>query len=180
MTGAAEVDAGLRQSREQAVLAHLEAENRQDVAATLATFKPGAARTELPGDEVADGPDAVAANYRELFTALPDLHFDINPGSLCHHGDRVMIETCVHGTHRGPFRGLPPTGRRVEWPMVLIFVFDGPDLVNERVYYDRLSAFIQLGIARDPNTLTGRIMTLLNHPVTFARAALRSRRIDNS
>jgi hypothetical protein len=49
MTEAAEVDAGLRQSREQTVLAHLEAENRQDVAATLATFKPGAARTELPG-----------------------------------------------------------------------------------------------------------------------------------
>jgi steroid delta-isomerase-like uncharacterized protein len=179
MTEAAEVDAGLRQSREQTVLAHLEAENRQDVAATLATFKSGAARTELPG-EVADGPDAVAANYRELFTALPDMHFDIKSGSLCHHGDRVMIETCVHGTHRGPYRGLPPTGRRVEWPMLLIFEFDGPDLLCERVYYDRLSAFIQLGVARDPNTLTGRIMTLLNHPVTVARAALRSRRIDNS
>lgn len=64
MTEAAEVDAGLRQSREQTVVAHLEAENRQDVAATLATFKPGAARTELPG-EVAEGPDAVAASaYR--------------------------------------------------------------------------------------------------------------------
>ena len=102
MTEAAEVDAGLRQSREQTVLAHLQAENRQDVAATLATFKPGAARTELPG-EVADGPDAVAATYGELFTALPDMHFDIKPGSLCHHGDLVMTETCLHGTHRDPF-----------------------------------------------------------------------------
>src|SRR5258708_29751591 len=113
MTEAAEVDAGLRQSREQTVLGHLEAENRQDVAATLATFKPGAARTELPG-EVADGPDAVAPTYRGLFTALPDMHFDINPGSLFHHAHRVMPETCLHRTHRGPFRGLPPTGRRVD------------------------------------------------------------------
>ena len=179
MTEAAEVDAGLRQSREQTVLAHLEAENRQDVAATLATFKSGAARTELPG-EVADGPDAVAANYRELFTALPDLHFDIKPGSLCHHGDGVMIETRFRGTHRGPFRGLPPTCRQVDVPMLLIFEFDGPDLVCERVYYDRLSLFIQLGVAREPNTLTGRIMTLLNHPVTVTRAALHSRRFDDS
>jgi predicted ester cyclase len=132
-----------------------------------------------PG-EVADGPDAVAATYRELFTALPDMHFDIKPGSLCHHGDLVMTETCLHGTHRGPFRGLPPTGRRLDVPFLLIFQFDGPELVSERVYYDRLSLFIQLGVARDPNTLTGRIMTLLNHPVTVARAALRSRRIDNS
>ena len=103
MTEAAEVDAGLRQSREQTVLAHLEAENRQDVTATLATFKPGAARTELPG-EVADGPDAVAATYGELFTALPDMHFDIKPGSLCHHGDRVMIETCLHQPSRANTR----------------------------------------------------------------------------
>jgi hypothetical protein len=56
----------------------------------------------LPG-EVAEGPDAVAATYRELFSALPDMHFDIKPGSLCHHGDRVIAETCMHGTHRDPF-----------------------------------------------------------------------------
>ena len=61
MTETEKVDAGRRQLREQTVLAHFEADNRQDVAATLATFKPGAARTELPGGEVADGPDAVAA-----------------------------------------------------------------------------------------------------------------------
>jgi hypothetical protein len=102
MTETAEVDTGLRQSREATVLAHLEADNQHDVAATLATFKPGAARTELPGGEIADGPDAVADTYRELFTALPDLHFDIKPGSLCHHGDCVISETRVRGTHRGP------------------------------------------------------------------------------
>jgi steroid delta-isomerase-like uncharacterized protein len=180
MTETAEVDAALRQVRETTVITHLEAENQQDVAATLATFKPGAARTELPGGEIADGPDAVADNYRELFTALPDLHFDIEPGSLCHHGDCVISETRVHGTHRGPFRGLPATGRRVDLPLVAVFQFDGPDLVCERAYYDRLTLFIQLGVARDPNSLTGRIMTLLNHPVTVARAALRSRRVDDS
>jgi steroid delta-isomerase-like uncharacterized protein len=180
MTETAEVDAGLRQLRETTVITHLEAENQQDVAATLATFKPGAARTELPGGEIADGPDAVADTYRELFTALPDLHFDIQPGSLCHHGDCVISETRVHGTHRGPFRGLPATGRRVDLPLVAVFQFDGSDLLCERAYYDRLTLFIQLGVARDPNSLTGRIMTLLNHPMTVARAALRSRRVSGS
>jgi len=100
----------------------------------------------LPG-EVADGPDAVAATYRELFTALPDMHFDTKPGSLCHHDHRVMTEMCMRGTHRGPFRGLPPIGHRVDVPTVLILQFDGPDLVSERVYYDRLSLFIQLRVS---------------------------------
>jgi hypothetical protein len=39
---------------------------------------------------------------------------------------------------------------------------------------------MQLGVARDPNTRVGRVMTLLNHPVMIARAALRSRRVGNS
>ena len=86
----------------------------------------------------------------------------------------------MHGTHRGPFRGLPPTGRRVDLPLVAIFEFDGPDLLCERAYYDRLTLFMQLGVAHDPNTLAGRIATLLNHPVTVGRAALRSRRVDDS
>jgi steroid delta-isomerase-like uncharacterized protein len=174
MTEMAGSEASLQQSRENTVLAHLEAENRQDVPATLATFKPGAARTELPG-EVADGHDAVAATYQEFFTALPDIHFDFEDGSLCHHGDLVICETRAHGTHLGPFRGLPPTGRRVDLPIVAVFQFDGPDLICERAYFDRMTMFMQLGVARDPNTLVGRVATLLNHPLTIGRAALHAR-----
>lgn len=175
MTGTASVGAELRQSRETTVLAHFEAENNHDIAATLVTFKPGYGRTELPG-EVADGPNAVADSYRELFTAFPDMRFtDIEPGSLCHHGERVILESRVQGTHLGPYRGLPPTGRWVDLPVVAIFEFDGPDLVCERAYFDRLALLISLGVGRDPNTRAGRIATLLNHPMTVVRAALRSR-----
>ena len=166
--------------RETTVLVHFEAENEHDVAATVATFKSGSARTELPG-EVADGPNAVADAYRELFTAFPDMRFtDIKPESLCHHGDRVILESRVQGTHLGPYRGLPPTGRWVDLPVVAIFEFDGPDLVCERAYFDRLALLIHLGVARDPNTRAARVMTLLNHPVTIARAALRSRNADTT
>lgn len=134
----------------------------------------------MPG-EVADGPDAVADAYRELSTAFPDMRFtDIEAGSLCHHGDRVILESRVQGTRRGHYRGLPPTGRWVDLPVVAIFEFDGPDLVCERAYFDRISLLMQLGVARDPNTTAGRIATVLNHPMTVARAALHSRRARNS
>lgn len=131
----ATVDAGLRQSRETTVLAHLDAEKHRDLDATLATFKVGAARLELPGGEVADGPAKVADTYRVLFHAFPDLSTpDLEPGSLCHHGDLVIAEIRLQGTHMGTFRGLPPTGRRIDMPLVAIFEFDGPDLLCERVY----------------------------------------------
>jgi predicted ester cyclase len=177
MTGTTEADVHLRQSRVATVSAHLEAEKNRDVEATRATFKPGVARLELPGGEIADGPGEVADTYRDLFSAFPDLSVpDLKPGSLCHHGDLVIGETRLQGTHMRTFRGLPPTGRRIDVPLVAIFLFDGPDLLCERVYWDRLSLFIQLGVARDPNSRAGKLTTLFNHPVTLARAALRSRR----
>ncbi|MEB3980980.1 ester cyclase [Mycobacterium sp. 663a-19] len=173
----ATLDAGLRQSREATVLAHLDAETHRDLEATLATFRAGAARLELPGGEIADGPEEVADTYRALFDAFPDLSIpDLKPGSLCHHCDLVIGETRLQGTHMRTFRGLPPTGRRIDMPLVAIFVFDGPDLLCERVYWDRLTLFIQLGVARDPNTAAGKLATLLNHPVTVIRAAFRTRR----
>jgi steroid delta-isomerase-like uncharacterized protein len=178
MTDATDVNAGLRDLREKTVLTHFEAENQHDIAATLATFKSGAARTELPG-EIADGFDAVTAAYHELFTAFPDMRFDIQPGSLCHHDDKVIVETRVLGTHLGPYRGLPPTGRSVELPLVAIFEFERADLVCERAYFDRIDLLIQLGVGRDPNSMAGRVVTLLSHPIAIARAALRSRRVQN-
>ena len=69
MTEIASVDAELRQLREATVIAHIEAENQHDIAATLATFKSGFARTELPG-EVADGLMPSPSAYGELITAL--------------------------------------------------------------------------------------------------------------
>jgi hypothetical protein len=65
-------------------------------------------------------------------------------------------------------------------PLVAIFDFDGPDLLCERVYFDRLTLFIQLCVARDPNTRAGKLTTLLNHPVTLARATIRARRSGSS
>jgi predicted ester cyclase len=178
MTETMDARARLLQSRETTVLAHLEAEKNRDLDATLATFKAGVARLELPGGEIADGPDEVAATYRALFSAFPDLSApDLDPSSLCHRGNLVIGETRLQGTHMRTFRGLPPTGRRIDMPLVAIFVFDGPDLLCERVYWDRLTLFIQLGVARDPSTRAGKLATLLNHPVMLTRAALRSRRV---
>lgn len=126
MTETMDARARLLQSRETTVLAHLEAEKNRDLDATLATFKAGVARLELPGGEIADGPDEVAATYRALFSAFPDLSApDLDPSSLCHRGNLVIGETRLQGTHMRTFRGLPPTGRRIDMPLVAIFVFDG-------------------------------------------------------
>jgi hypothetical protein len=44
--------------------------------------------------------------------------------------------------------------------------------VCERLYFDLLTPLRQMGIARNPNSLAGRLATFANHPVTVARAFL--------
>ena len=56
--------------------------------------------------------------------------------------EAVVVECVVTGTRRSPFAGVPPTGRRIEVPLVVNFDFDGDLLIGEKVDFD-LAALIQ-------------------------------------
>jgi steroid delta-isomerase-like uncharacterized protein len=160
----------LREKREQIVREHMETENQHEFGATLDTFKHP--RYELiPNDEVIDGAADVAYYYEETRAAFPDQRNELI--KLHHAEDSVIAEFYLLGTHKGPYRGLPPTGRSFRCRMVAIFEFEGEGLVCERVYFDSATILRQLGIAHDPLTLTGRVATVVNHPVTIGRALVR-------
>jgi hypothetical protein len=89
-------------------------------------------------------------------------------------GDAVILEVIVSGTHRGNWRGLPPAGRFVEFPLCGIFTFGSEGrIAGERIYYDRATVLRQLGVFHEPTRLAGRILTPILHPITLARALLR-------
>ena len=46
-------------------------------------------------------------------------------------------------------------------------------MMGERIYFDLSTLLRQLGVARDPNSLAGKVTIGINHPVTFGRALLR-------
>jgi steroid delta-isomerase-like uncharacterized protein len=160
----------LRARREQIVREHAEAENQHDFDFALDTFHHP--RYELiPTGDVIDGAEDVAAYYEETRAAFPDQR---NRVIALHHGDdAVVMELELKGTHLGNFRGLPATGRSFSCRMVAIFDFEEDRLMAERVYFDQNTILRQLGIAHDPLTLTGRVATVANHPLTIGRALLR-------
>jgi steroid delta-isomerase-like uncharacterized protein len=161
----------LRARRDKIVREHAESENRHDFDFALDTFHHP--RYELyPTGEVIDGAEAVAAYYEETRAAFPDQR---NRVIAIHHGDdAVVMELELTGTHKGSFRGLPPTGRSFSCRMAALFDFEEDRLIAERVYFDQATILRQLGVAHDPQTLTGRVATVLNHPLTIGRALLRS------
>ena len=57
-----------------------------------------------------------------------------------------------------------------------IFVFEEDRLVCERLHFDLMTILRQVGIARDPTTLSGRVATFVNHPLVVGRAFVRGLR----
>src|SRR6476620_6819965 len=160
----------LRRKREQLVVEHMESENRHEFDVTIETFDHP--RYELIGTgDVYDGHEEVARYFEETRRAFPDQRNELI--ALHHADDAVIVEANLYGTHKGPLRGLPPTGRKFEMRFCAVFVFEEDRLVCERVYFDQSTVLRQLGIAHDPTSAVGRAATMLNHPVTVGRAITR-------
>ncbi len=93
---------------------HVGRENAHDLAGIMATFGQQAWYDDEPWGEHHEGREAVHDYYEDLLTSLPDLHIDIAHCLAAEEG--VALEVRISGTHLGPWRGLPPTGRRVSFP----------------------------------------------------------------
>src|SRR3990170_1523578 len=148
----------------------MDSENRHEFDATLATFDHPRYELVATGD-VHDGPEEVAAYFEDPRRAFPDQRNELL--ALHHADDAVLVEAVVRGTHLGTLGSLPPTGRSFELPILAIFVFEGDGLVCERVYFDTLTMLRQLGIAREPLSVMGKLETVVSHPVTVGRGLVR-------
>jgi hypothetical protein len=125
----------IRELREQIVRRHMESENEHDFATALATFAHP--RYELVAtDEVHDGAEAVQEYFKATRTAFPDQRNELI--SLRHADDAVIVEFWLRGTLAGG------GGAGFAIQMTAHFVFDGPTLICERVYFDGLSMIRQL------------------------------------
>lgn len=160
-------------ARIAAIDEHVRQENRHDLEGLLATFGNHALYEDAPWGERHDGIAAVREYYASLLRAAPDLHVEVKNRFVA--PDAIVLEVMVSGTHQGPWRGLPPTGRHIEFPLCAVFTFDENDrMLGERIYYDRVTVLRQLGVMSDPMTLGGRLGMLLLHPATLIGAGIRS------
>jgi steroid delta-isomerase-like uncharacterized protein len=168
-----DADTQLRARREAVVREHMESENHHDFDTTIATFDHPRYEIIATGDAY-DGEQEVRRYFAETRTAFPDQRNELI--ALHHAQDAVIAEFDLLGTHLGPLRSLPPTGRSFRCRMAAFFLFEGDRITCERVYFDQTTILRQLGIAHDPSSLAGRASIVLNHPLTIGRALLKARK----
>lgn len=160
-------DPALDDKRVAIVNEHMRLENAYDFPACVGVF--GRPQYQLIADgELYHGTDRVHYFLAQNHTAFPDFVFA--PTRVSPTTDAVLVEGRFTGTHLGPWRGLPATGRKVDFQMCLIFEFDGESMTNEKVYFDLSTPLRQLGIADDYNSLRGKLTAILSHPGVLVRA----------
>jgi predicted ester cyclase len=77
-------------------------------------------------------------------SAFPDVQFDIED-LLC-DGDKVVIRNNFHGTHKGSFMGIAPTGKQISQEQIHIVRVAAGQIVEHWAVRDDLSLMRQLGV----------------------------------
>ena len=121
----------------------MESENRHEFDTTIDTFDHPRYEIIASGD-VFDGEEEVRGYFAETRSAFPDQRNELI--ELHHMDDGVVAEFILKGTHEGELRGMPPTGKSFECRMLALFLFEGEQIVCERVYFDSATILRQLGV----------------------------------
>jgi carboxymethylenebutenolidase len=126
---------------------HVRAEfELHDADAAVATMTDDPYLNHVPVATGASGRAALRDFYRDFFIPSWAEDTDVTPISRTVGDDRVVDELLVRFTHSRPMPyilpGVPPTGRRVELPHVVVVGFDNGKIAYEHVYWDQASLLV--------------------------------------
>jgi steroid delta-isomerase-like uncharacterized protein len=77
-------------------------------------------------------------------SVLPGYYLE--PEDMIAEGDRVVVRATVHGVHKGPFMGTPPTGKAVAFPLIIIYRLADGKIIEHWMLTDMLAFMEQIGV----------------------------------
>src|SRR5438094_4883618 len=125
---------------------------------TLATMVEDAYVNHIPVLTGGSGRDELREFYSKRF--IPQMPRDTEMTSVSRTigEDQIVDEMIFNFTHTiamdWMLPGIPPTGKRVEVPLVAIIRFREGKLAHEHIYWDQASVLVQSGLI-DPSNLPG-------------------------
>ena len=139
------VDASTRNARRKVIREHIRQESTQDLKGLLAGMTRDCVCAVNISPRPFVGPKAVADRYLQQWRGFPD--FKVRVRRIVVEGPNyVVTENEWRGTHRGPFFGIPATGKRARVRACVLWEFRGRRLRAETVYYDLATVLTQIGV----------------------------------
>jgi steroid delta-isomerase-like uncharacterized protein len=98
---------------------------------------------QLPDSGI--GPEAYKRNVARYVTGFPDVRFTVE--DMVAENDKVAVSWTISGTHKGEFRGVSPTGKKVSIEGITINHIADGKIMDSYVSWDTLGLMQQLGVA---------------------------------
>ena len=102
----------------------------------------------LPGQR--QGREGLKEIIAMMRAAFPDIHWVAD--ETIASGDKVVTRFTWTGTHRGPFLGIPATGKQVTVKGVVIDRLANGRMADSRILMDSLGMMQQLGVIPTPGS----------------------------
>ena len=117
---------------------------------TLATMVDDAYVNHIPVLTGGSGRGELREFYSKYFIPQMPPDTEMTPVSRTIGEDQIVDEMVFKFTHTIPMDwllpGIPPTGKRVEIPLVAIVRFRDGKLAHEHIYWDQASVLVQIGL----------------------------------
>jgi carboxymethylenebutenolidase len=127
-----------------------------DLDATMETMVPEPYVYSVPSMTGGFGGQGVRKFYSEHFLSQIPKDATVTPISRTVGKDQVVDEFVLSFTHDTQFDyllpGIPPTGKHVELPHIVVMKFEGGKIAHEHVWWDQASLLVQVGLL-DPGNL---------------------------
>jgi carboxymethylenebutenolidase len=127
----------------------------RDASSTIATMVPDAYVNHIPVMTGGYGHEALRRFYQEDFISPMPADTSIQLIARTLGQDRLVDEIIFSFTHTAEMPwmlpGVPPTGRCVEVPLVVVVGFRDGKVAHERIYWDQASVLKQIGLLTDPS-----------------------------
>jgi len=89
------------------------------------------------------GLDGVRSVMTAFRTGFPDVNVTID--DVIEAGDKVVTRATGYGTHTGEFRGIAPTGRKIEVRIISIFRISEGKIIERWENMDTMTLMQQIG-----------------------------------
>jgi len=100
------------------------------------------------------GPQELREHMRAWLAAFPDLQWHID--EMVDGGGRIVCWVTATGTHRGPWQGVPATGRAITIRGAVMQRVDAGRIVEDWVVLETLGVYQQLGLVAPTQELLKR------------------------
>jgi steroid delta-isomerase-like uncharacterized protein len=126
---------------------NIEAFDAGDWERQKATMTPDSIYQEFATQRRIQGVEQIIEANEGWRNAFPDAKGAVNKAVAS--GDTVTLEITWRGTNTGPMEGpsgaMPPSGKAVEVPAVMVLTFEGDKIRETHHYFDMMSLLQQIG-----------------------------------